>query len=77
MAPIRPIRATAGKGGHLAQLEKIGLALEPSQHASERFGDLLNNEPTNKAAPTPRRSRKNKTKRAAKVSLAAGGLIVY
>ncbi|KAG6370454.1 hypothetical protein JVT61DRAFT_12077 [Boletus reticuloceps] len=57
----RPSRVMAGKGGHVAQLQKTAFVIEQAQHASEQSKDLLHDEPINKMAPTLRRPRKKKT----------------
>ncbi|KAG6373156.1 hypothetical protein JVT61DRAFT_6772 [Boletus reticuloceps] len=57
----RPVCATAGKGGYVAQLEKTTVAIEQSRHASKQPKDLLEVEPINKTAPAPRHPRKKKT----------------
>ncbi|KAG6378231.1 hypothetical protein JVT61DRAFT_13931 [Boletus reticuloceps] len=57
----RPVCATAGKGGYVAQLEKTAVAIKQSRHASKQPKDLLEGEPINKTAPAPRHPRKKKT----------------
>ncbi|KAG6372905.1 hypothetical protein JVT61DRAFT_6911 [Boletus reticuloceps] len=56
-----PSHVIAGKGGHVAQLQKTACAIEQAQHVSEHSKDLLHDEPINKTAPTPHRPRKKKT----------------
>lgn len=59
----RSKRATAGQGGHAAQLERVGLAVENPGQPPKPQVILPNNEPVNLMAPTPRRSKKKPVQR--------------
>lgn len=74
---VRPVRATAGRGGHAAQLEKAACAIEDARRPSERSEDPLRSEPINQMAPSPRRRRQKKTgKQKAKVSTTVQGSLI-
>ncbi|KAH0831087.1 hypothetical protein J3R83DRAFT_13648 [Lanmaoa asiatica] len=55
-----PVRSTAGKGGHAAQLQKTAIAIEQAQCTFNQ-SRLLDGEPVNNTAPALRRPRKKKT----------------
>jgi len=66
-----PSRSMAGKGGHLAQLQKVALVIEPPRPNAKQpaSGVAVTNGPANLMAPTPhRRPRKNNSGGKQKVS---------
>ncbi|KAI5988730.1 hypothetical protein EDD15DRAFT_2371063 [Pisolithus albus] len=54
----RSTRVTAGQGGHVIQLEKVGLAVEARRRPPKPLHQIPEDEPVNDMAPAPHRTKK-------------------